>query len=330
LVPFRAAIAAGAGMVMSAHVALPALTGDPALPATIAREAMTGLLRDDLGFGGVSITDAMDMKAVAQGSAGIVDSLMALRAGVDLLLLTPDRSAQRRLEAGLQQAALRGLVSAARIRASRARVRRLRRWLAGFERPNRSMVRGTEHTALAGRVAAAAVTLVRDDARLLPLRPGPGQRIAVIAPVPRDLTPADSSVDEPLDLAAALRRHHPAVDDVRVGSDPDDGDIGRARRAASGADVAVVATLAANVQNRQAALVEMVLGTGIPTLTVAMRTPYDLVAYPGSATHLCTYAIVPAAVDAVADAIFGRAPVTGRLPVAIPGLYPRGHGMEVR
>ena len=61
-----------------------------------------------------------------------------------------------------------------------------------------------------------------------------------------------------------------------------------------------------------------------------MRTPYDLVDYPMAATHLCSYSIVPASVGAVADALFGRAPISGRLPVDIPGLYPRGHGMEVK
>jgi beta-N-acetylhexosaminidase len=328
LVPFRAAIAEGAGMVMSAHVALPALTGDRALPATISRDVMDGLLRRELGFAGVAITDAMDMKAVAQGSAGIVDSIMALRAGVDLLLLTPDRSAQRRLETGLRQAALRGLVPGSRSRAARARVLRLRRWLAGFERPPAAMVRSAEHEALASRAAAAAITLVRDEAGLLPLRLPADSRVAVITPTPRDLTPADSSVTEPLDLASAIRRHHGAADDVRVGSDPDAGDIGRARRAAVQADVAIVVTLAANVQPGQAALVEAVRSTGTPTVTIAMRTPYDLSSYPAATAHLCSYAIVPASVHAVADALFGRASITGRLPVAIPGLYPRGHGME--
>ena len=92
---------------------------------------------------------------------------------------------------------------------------------------------------------------------------------------------------------------------------------------------AVVATLAADVQPAQARLVEAVLSTGVPTVTLAMRTPYDLGVYPGAQTHLCSYAIVPASVGAVADALFGRQPVRGRLPVAIPGLYARGHGMEV-
>lgn len=329
LAPFRAAFRAGAGMVMSAHVALPAITGDGALPATVSREVMHDLLRRELGFRGVSITDAMDMKAVAQGIAGVVDSIVALRAGVDLLLLTPDRAAQRRLEEGLRQAALRGLISGARMRASHGRLMRLRRWLSRFAWPPRDVVRSDAHRGLARRAAAAAITLVRDEAGLLPLRPGPGERIVVITPAPRELTPADSSADEPLALADAIRRHHADVVDLRVGTEPGVEEIAIAQNAASVAQVAIVATMATNVQPSQARLVEAILDTGTPTVTVAMRTPYDLADYPRSATHLCSYAIVPASVGATADALFGQAPIGGRLPVDIPGLYPRGHGMEV-
>ncbi len=329
LVPFRAAFTAGARMVMSGHVALPAVTGDRGLPATVSRSVMHELLRERLGFSGVSITDAMDMKAVAQGVGGVVDSIVALRAGVDLLLLTPDRAAQRRLEAGLRQAALRGLVPAPRVRAASGRIRALRRWLRGFERPSPDIVRSVAHRELARRAAAAALTLVRDDAGLLPLRPESAGRVVVITPKPRDLTPADSSADEPLALADAVRRHHSDVVDLRVASEPGDDEIRAAREAAAGAGCVILATLATNVQPAQARLSEAVLETGTPTVTVAMRTPYDLADYPASATHLCAYSIVPASVGAVADALFGHAPIGGRLPVDIPGLYPRGHGMEV-
>jgi beta-N-acetylhexosaminidase len=329
LVPFRAAFEAGAGMVMSGHVALPALTGDRALPATVSRLVMHELLRVRMGFDGVSITDAMDMKAVAQGVGGVIDSIVALRAGVDLLLLTPERVAQRRLEEGLRQAALRGLVPAARIHASQRRVLRLRRWLKHFSWPDRSVVRSRAHRELAQSSARAAITLVRDDAGLLPLRPVHGDRIVVVTPQPRELTPADSSADEPLALADAIRRHHSDVPDVRVGSEPADAEIASAREAAAAAQLVVVATLATNVQPRQARLVEALLETGTPTVTVAMRTPYDLADYPGVGTHVCSYSIVPASVGAVADALFGQTPIGGRLPVDIPGLYARGHGMEV-
>lgn len=329
LIPFRAAIEAGAGMVMSGHVALPAVTGDRALPATLSRLVMHELLRNRLGFNGVSITDAMDMKAVAQGVGGVVDSIVALRAGVDLLLLTPDRAAQRRLEDGLRQASVRGLVPASRIRAAQRRLLRLRRWLKHFTWPERTYVLSEGHRDLARRSARAALTLVRDEADLLPLRPAEGQRILVITPQPRELTPADSSADEPLALADAVRRHHDRVSGLRVPAEPTEEDVRAAREAAASADVVIVGTLATNVQPGQARLVAAVLETGTPTVTVAMRTPYDLADYPRSATHLCSYSIVPASVGAVADALFGRSPIGGHLPVDIPGLYPRGHGLEV-
>jgi beta-N-acetylhexosaminidase len=327
LVPFRAAIEAGAGMVMSAHVALPGLTGDRELPATIARPVMTDLLRRRLGFRGVSITDAMDMRALAQGSAQIVDAIMALRAGVDLLLLTPDRTAGRRLEAGLEQAARRGLLAAGAIAGSERRVLRLRRWLTGFERPPLAAVRCAEHEALARRSAAAAVTLVRDDDGLLPLRPAPGARLLVVTPQPRDLTPADSSSTEPLDLAAEIRRSHPATEAVRVAAEPGDAEIAAVRAAAASCSLVVVGTIATGVQPAQARLVTALLQAGTPVVSVALRTPYDLVDYPAARTHLCTYALVPAALAALADVLFGRLPIRGRLPVPLPGLYPRGHGL---
>ena len=164
----------------------------------------------------------------------------------------------------------------------------------------------------------------------MPLRLAPGERVAVITPQPRDLTPADSSVTEPLDLAGAVGRHHGDVLAVRTSSDPTDADVAAAREAAIASRVAVVGTIATSVQPAQARLVEAVLETGTPTVTVALRTPYDLADYPSAATHLCTYAIVPAALDALAAALFGAADIGGRLPVPIPGLYPRGHGIDRR
>ena len=95
LVPFVAAIEAGADLVMSAHVALSPVTGSADLPATLAREVMHDLLRDRLGFRGVTITDALDMEALPQGDAQAIDAIAALQAGNDLLLCVPDRARPR-------------------------------------------------------------------------------------------------------------------------------------------------------------------------------------------------------------------------------------------
>ena len=100
LAPFRASIEAGADLVMSAHIAMTAYSHDPTLPATLDPSVMTGLLRDELGFDGLTISDALDMRALPQGPEQAIDAVVAMRAGIDLLLLTPDTDAQARRQTG--------------------------------------------------------------------------------------------------------------------------------------------------------------------------------------------------------------------------------------
>jgi beta-N-acetylhexosaminidase len=327
LAPFRASFDAGARMVMSGHFALPGVTGEDALPATLSRVIMHDILRRELGFRGVSITDALDMKALAQGAGQLVEAISALRAGVDLLLCTPDRPAQRRLEDGLAQAVLRGLIPPERTRQSLRRVAALRRWLGRFPRPDMAVVKGAAHAHLARRAAAASLTLVRDDEGLLPLRLPADAPLAVITPSPRDLTPADSSSLEPLDLASEIRRHHASVREIVVPAEPGDPDIASVRSAVAACAAAVLGTIATNAQPAQARLAEAVLSTRVPTVSVALRTPYDLADYPAARTYVCAWSIVPASLAALSDGLFGVVPMTGRLPVPIPGLDGVGHGL---
>jgi len=327
LVPFRAGIAAGARVVMSAHLAVPALTGDPGLPSTLSPAVMDSLLRGELGFSGVSITDALDMGAIAQGSNQVLDVLAALRAGVDLLLTAPDPDARGRIEAGLRHAAARGLVDGSAARASTARVRDLREWLSGFDQPELSIVGSAPHLALAKELAARAVTLVRDDIGLLPLALAPTDRIAAIMPTPTDLTPADTSSTVAPGLASALRAHHPAVDEIVVGHVPSVEEIAAVRERVRGHRLIVVGTTAAFTARGQAALVEALLTAGPPVVTVALRTPFDLAAYPASRVHASSYGILHPSLEALGAALFGKTGFPGRLPAAVPGLYPTGHGL---
>ena len=331
LVPFRAGIEAGARLVMSAHLSVPALTDDPELPSTLSPRIITGLLRDELGFGGVSITDALDMKALAQGPNQVLDVLAALRAGVDLLLTAPDPGALGRIESGLRHAAARGLLDVEGLLATAGRLAELRAWLAGFDRPDPSVVGCRAHADLADELARRSITLVRDDAGLLPLRLAAGARIAAIQPVPTDQTPADTSSAVAPGLARALRRHHGAVEEFVVAHVPDDAEIAAVRAVVSSHDVVVVGTTAAILEPGQAALVDaLIAGATGTVVTVALRTPFDLAAYPASRTHLSSYGILEPTLDALADALFGRAPVGGRLPAAVAGLHPTGHGIDRR
>lgn len=331
LAPFRAATEAGVRLVMSGHFAVPALTGSLTLPSTLSGDVMHVLLREDLGFDGVSITDALDMGALPQDATQAVDVVAALAAGVDLLLSTPDRKAQRRIEAAIRRAAAVLLLGDAGLRRSAARIAALRRWLSSFADPPLDVVGSDAHRALARELAERSLTLVRDDVALLPLRPSADACILALMPAPRDLTPADTSSYVTPSLASALRAHHGAVDEVVTSHPATASEIASLRDRAAGADVIVLGTISATPGSAQAELVQAVIATGRPVVTVALRTPWDLAAYPRAPTHACTYSILPEAMTALAGALFGAtgwsgAPFPGRLPVEIAGIAERGHG----
>ncbi len=314
LVPFRAAIDAGAKLVMSTHVAVPALTGDAALPATRSAAVMTGLLRDRLGFTGLALTDALDMGGVGSDADGGIGAAGILAAGHDLLLCGPDPAAQTRLLADLGGADARR-ASVAGASATAARRADLRTWLSAVPQPPLGVVGSADHAALAREVARRSVTRVRDRDGILPLRLAPGATILAVMPAPTDLTPADTSSTVTPGLAAALRRVYPRVDEIVVPRHAGDVEIAAVRTAALRADAVVIGTIDAVVDPSQGRLVRAILATGRPTVTVALRMPTDLAAYPDSGTALATYSILPESLDALAALLVGAGEASGLLPI---------------
>lgn len=301
LVPFRAAIAAGARLAMTAHVAVPALTGSADVPASLCAAALRDVLRGEIGFDGLTITDALDMAGVGSGDPVAA----ALGAGEDLLLGTPAVPLyDREFAAENDPAPL-------------ARLNALRSWLAKFDQPDLRVVGCAEHGALADELARRSITLVRDNARLLPLRLTPEQRILVIQPRPNDLTPADTTSTVPALLADSIRRHHSATDGIIVAPEPSAAEIASLRTQAAAADLVVLGTDAAHLRPAQADLAHAILGLGLPTVTVALRTPWDLPTYPESATHVCSFGALAPTMAALAAALFGQGAFTGSLPVAV-------------
>jgi len=327
LPPFKAGIQAGARLVMTGHLAIPSLTGSGEMPATLSRRVSHDLLRKELGFEGVVITDAMDMGAITQGVGQIIDVVAAVRAGVDLLLLKANPEEQNRIYSGLKLALTRNLISAGNIQTSVERILALKKWVAGISQPHIDVVGCVAHQTLARQVAERSLTLVRDEVDLLPLKFGDDARIAVIMPKPKDLTPADTSSYVTPSLATALRQYHPLVDEYITRHPPTAAEIAALSEKAMDYDLLILGTINASMQPAQAKLADELLKTGVPTVTIALRTPYDLLAYPQSQTHICTYSILPPSMLALAGAFWGRTPFCGRLPVQIQGLYPSGHGI---
>jgi len=324
--PFRAAIQAGVKLVMTAHLALPAVDGPDAPPATLSPAILGGLLRNELGFPGVVISDAMDMRAIRQGEALGDEAIRAMRAGVDLLLLTSKPLDHQRVYNSLLSALHNGSLDLETVMASAGRILRLKRWLADQPAPPGLEVVGcVAHQAVAVEIARHSVTLVRNHAGWLPLRLEPGQRAAVLIPRPVDLTPADTSSYVTPALARALRQYHPAVDEVIFSHAPEDHDITALIQQAGSYDTLILGTINARSSPGQVKLVQQVLNMGIPTILVALRLPYDLAAFPQAPAYLCSYSILEPSIQALAEALFGRIAIQGRLPVSIPGLYPTGY-----
>ncbi len=306
--PFRRAVAEGVGAIMSAHVVYPAF--DVERPATLSPRILTGLLREEMGYDGLIITDAMDMQAVSVlGAEASVRA--ALEAGADLVLLghLPGQLAlSQQLQTVERGAAL-------------DRIRRARERLPDEFLPL-DVVGCEEHQQVARAVAQASITVARDDGRL-PLRLNESARMAVITAAPADLTPADSSSSVSVQLAEAVRKRHGHTTALQLPRGAGDAAVRDALQAAESAEVVLVGTINADQDAGQAELVRALLARGQQPIVVALRHPYDVRAFPHVTTYLCTYSIRSVSTEAAVGVIFGEIAPQGKLPCRVPGIAPQ-------
>lgn len=306
LAPFRALIAAGVGAIMTAHIRFDALDTDN--PATLSRSILHDLLRTEMGFQGLIITDAMDMGAVSRlGERNSVEA--ALNAGTDLVLL------------GHLQNQLR-LSKATRDLAQTDSLTRIESACANgpLELPPLAVVGCNDHRLLAQQIADRSITVVRDKG-VLPVSLTEHQQMAVITISPVDLTPADTSSGVTIQLADAIKRRHDNVLAIELPYRTSASDIRDVVNAVSFSRIVVVGTISADQDPSQTELVKALHQRGKKLVVVAMRTPYDVVAFPMIETYLCAYGIREVTSESVARVIFGEIQALGVLPCAIPGLH---------
>jgi beta-N-acetylhexosaminidase len=328
LVPFRAAIGAGASMVMTAHVALPAVSGDSSVPATLSPRIITDLLREDLGFRGVTITDALTMEGVGRGYSAEESAVLAVKAGSDILLMP--RDAKRAIDA-VVAAVERGEIPKARIDAAARRVLELKARTGVAFRPAvdveglREVVGTPEHRAQADDVARRAITLLRDKDNLLPAG---GGRVVVVQYMPETELKAGRWFAREM---AAVRPNHVFKITPRSGRE----ELDSIARAARAADRVVVTAHVRRVEGEGRASIPPHIASWMDGLTqrervvfVAHGNPYLIRQVPSVGTYVVTYGVGDALERASARAIMGRAPITGRAPISLPGFFRRGDGIQ--
>ncbi|MFB0844055.1 beta-N-acetylhexosaminidase [Paenibacillus oleatilyticus] len=328
LVPFRRAVAAGVDAVMSSHIVFPAFEPEW-LPATLSRRVLTGLLREELGFDGVIVTDCMEMQAIAAHYGTVQAAVMAVEAGADIVLISHSRELQEGALDALLEAVRSGRISEERIDASVRRLLALKRKrLASGTESHEAALRlvGCEvHRQTARRISETSVTLVKDEERLLPLRRVPTLVIHTSAVA---TSIADEAVDMPHTLGKALAAQGLDVIERIIPVSPDGEALQALLTQAKPFGQVVVGTYNASFYPGQVRLIEALQSLGKRPVVVALRNPYDLREFPDVSTYAAVYESRPLALDSAAKGLTGAIPMRGRLPVTVSEAYPAGWGAD--
>jgi beta-N-acetylhexosaminidase len=325
LAPFRAAIRAGVDSVMTAHIAVPALA-PPDVPATLSPEIVTGLLRTQMGFQGLVVTDALEMGGIAKGYSAGEAAVKALEAGVDVLVMTPDPEAA--LKAVL--AAVRsGRLTEKRINQSVERILTAKQ-LVGLDRRRFTdpeaigeEVSAPEANQRAQEIADRAVTLVKNDRHAMPLGT-PGRACHFLLAESRYSSEGQAWAQE-------VRRREKGAQIVALDPTvplPSPDAVCESFVVAAFASVSAYAGNVA-LRGEYPKLIESLAATGKPVVLVALGNPYLLHSFPHVTAYLATYSTVPPSEVAAVKALFGEIAIRGRLPVTIPGMAKYGDGIMV-
>jgi beta-N-acetylhexosaminidase len=322
LVPFRAAVNSGVGAIMSFHGAMPALDSS-GVPGTLSQKVLTDLLRGELKFTGIIISDAMDMAGVLNQYGAVEAVKRAVTAGVDILI--QPLNVTQTIDAVVAGVA-EGRYSEARIDESVRRILKAKEGL-GLNRKKlvsldslRYIVGDSSHTAIARKIAERSITLVKDSLGQVPVATTVSLRVLSV------------SVGRRADLSAGVAFNgelRGAIRNLRVeflaAEDPA-ADYGRLERAADSADVTIVSSyvgqnwdaVSASAPQAFASFVQRLVTKGKRPIVVSFGNPYLLQQIPFVSAYVVAWGGFPLSQAAAARAILGLQPITGKLPISIP------------
>ena len=347
LLPFRALIRRGIGSVMVAHLAVPALEPRRSLPATLSAAIVSGLLEHDLGFSGLTVTDAMTMGAVVRTYGTDSAAVRAVEAGDDMLLMVEDED---RVVDAVAGAVRTGRISEERIDRSVKKILEVKRSLGLFEQRTVDLtgipeaVATPEHLSLAKEIARASTTVLKNDG-VLPIEQfGPRRVLALTVSDAENYRteiqrPTSPWPNEPVGdyFTMQVRRRYNGVQTAVIDPSCDSLDAAAVLRKASASDLILCAVFSRarsgsgkmGLPREVSGVLAPVMGLGKPVVVIAMGSPYVLTSFPGAAAYMCSYSDCEASTEAAVEVLFGEAASSGRLPVTIPGMFSRGTGIGI-
>jgi beta-N-acetylhexosaminidase len=332
--PFRAAVDAGMGAVMSAHVSIPSVTGSASMPATLSPAVLSDLLRGEMGFEGLIVTDAMNMAAITRRFGARDAVVRALEAGADIILMPDDPHGARE---SLVAAVRSGRVSEARLDRSVARILELKERM-GLDRERYTDISGIhrkvgipEHVDRAREIAEASITLLRNRRNLLSLR---GTRTANVLSVTYR---SRNNLLAGRYFNSRVRETYRRLRTEDVHGDTDDREYERLLARASRSNLVIVSTyiLAArtdgqpNVPEPLSDFVQALADRGVPHIVISFGNPYLLSDLPEAQAYMLAWSASEVSQVAAARALFGEIPIRGRTPTRLPPFFDIGDGIQL-
>jgi beta-N-acetylhexosaminidase len=341
LPPFKAGMASGAEAVMVAHIEFPAIDPQPGVPATLSRPVVTGFLRKELGYDGLVYTDSMGMKAVSAMMPPGDAAVKAVQAGNDIVLHSPDDAAA--FEA-IKKAIEAGQIDRAQVDASVTRILRAKARL-GLHKAKlvnldavATLVGGRKNAAVADEVSRRGITLIKDERNQVPLTAPKDARLLYLSVLDY---PTGWGIAAPSrTFIPELQKRWSNVTAIELSDRTTPSELELVRSMASRYEAIVVSVfvrtasfsgrmdLAQPVVRLLQDLVRTTSRSGVPLVTTFFGNPYVATFLPELPAMLLTYDFYDRAEASAVRAIAGEAPIGGKLPIALPGLFPVGHGLE--
>lgn len=320
LVPFKKAITYGTDMVMTAHIVFPEIETS-GKPATLSYEMLTGMLRQTLGYDGVIVTDCLEMEAISETYGTDHAAVMAMEAGADLLLISHTQERQQAAIKAVKEAVREGRLSEERIDQSVGRILALKdkreleqsdlAWTEASQQ-----LRKPDNVDTATYVSEKSVTVITDQTKQLPLTAN--ERTMVITPALEALNAADESFAQRETLADYLTQQMTDVRHVDIPTAPTDKDIQKVLSQSDTCDRIICLTYNAAMFPQQIELVSSLQAQANDRLiVVALRNPFDFIAFPEVSTQIACYESRPLALESVAKVLLGQMSPQGRLPVSL-------------
>jgi beta-N-acetylhexosaminidase len=334
LFPFQRAIDAGVQAIMTAHLRIPALDPTPDLPATLSQPILTDLLRKEMGFKGLIVTDSMGMGGVTTLYSPEEAALRAVKAGVDMLLLPPT---PKEVIQALIQSVRNGDIQESRIDMSvnrileaKARLGLHQKKLVDIETLDRRI--GAKGSLVqAEKTFDSSITLVKNEGDVVPLSAG-FQKIGVFS-----LSSDSGGYFAGRAFVRAMKRRVPLAMEFYAEASTGEEFIAKAIEETKEAEVVVIGLFSrlsagkgsVGLEPRHVQLIKEFAEGPQRVVVVSFGSPYFLRHFSDVDVYMCAYRYADESQISAVKALFGEIDIIGELPVSIPGVFPIGHGLKI-